>query len=71
MARILVPRVLVVGKVASPWVCGRGRRLGEGVLAVWRKRVLGIRSMGIMAKRHQLAWRRLCTAWEAVLKTRV
>lgn len=64
-------RILVIRKVACPWVCSRGGPLGEGVLAVWRKRVLGIGSMGIMAKRHQLTCGRLCTTWKSVLETRI
>ncbi|KAF7574669.1 hypothetical protein PtrM4_062930 [Pyrenophora tritici-repentis] len=68
MVGVLVPGVLVVGEVACPWVCGRGGP-SEGILTVWCKWVLGISTMGVMAKWHHLAWRRLSASWEAVLET--
>ena len=68
LARILMAGILVLWKVATLWISGRGWPLGKGVLFIGLKRVRSVGTMLFMAKRHHLARRRLCAAWVATVR---
>lgn len=71
--RVLMARVLVFGKVASSRICSRRGALGKGILSIGRKGILSIGGVCVVAKRNQLARRRLGAAagegiWEAWIR---
>jgi hypothetical protein len=67
LARVLMAGVLIFGKVAGTRICSRSGALGKRILSIGRKGILSIGGMCVVAKRNQLACRRLGgAAWEGI-----